>query len=85
MSANKVDPTQPITTNETRDSRFKDMLQQQFGENGIPLLVNQAFLFLLALIMVVVILLGLVSLKSEDGGTLQLTVPALVLESNLKK
>lgn len=77
----KVDPNTPITTNENRDGRFKELLQQQFGENGIVLLVNQAFLFILSLIIVVAILIGLISTRDCEVGVLKLKEPALVIKS----
>lgn len=80
MSSNHVDSTEPITTNETRDTRFKTMLQQQFGDNGIVLMVNQSFLFIMALIMVISIIIGFIFTRtSEFGG--RLVEPALVLKS----
>lgn len=79
MSTTRVDSNEPITTDETRDTRFKELLQQQFGENGIVLLVNQSFIFIVALIFVVSILIGLISTRSGDQGLVKLSEPALVL------
>lgn len=80
MSSTKVDPNEPITTDETRDTRFKEMLQQQFGESGVGLLVYQAFIFLMALIMIVGILIGLITTRGNEIGILKLAEPALVLK-----
>lgn len=81
MSSTRIDPNEPITTDETRDTRYKEMLQQQFGENGIVLLVNQSFIFLIMLVMIVSILIGLISTKSDNrGAVLKLSEPALVMK-----
>ncbi|ATY70267.1 GrBNV gp59-like protein [Tomelloso virus] len=78
MSSTRTDSNEPITTDETRDTRFKEMLQQQFGENGIVLLVNQSFLFLMSLILVVAILIGLISARGSGQQTLKLVEPAIL-------
>lgn len=62
--------------NINRDDRFKQILQQQLGENGVALLVNQAFLFLLALVMMVAILIGVITSQSKNCLTLK--SPALI-------
>lgn len=80
MSSTATDPNEPITTDETRDTRFKEMLHQQFGENGVILLVNQSFLFIIALILVVSILIGFISTRGgEPSEMLSLPEPALIM------
>lgn len=79
MSSTLIDSNESITTTETRDTRFREMLQQQFGENGIVLLVNQSFLFLMSLILVVAILIGLISTRDSGTSALKLSEPALVM------
>lgn len=50
----------------TRDDRFKKQLQKDLGEKGIPLLVNQAVIFMFALIIVVAILIGVTNIKYKE-------------------
>lgn len=83
MSSTRTDPTTPITTDESRDTRFKEMLQQQFGENGIVLLVNQSFIFLIALVLIVSVLIGLISTRNNEFGVLKLSEPALILKNSV--
>lgn len=80
MSSPRTGLSGPITTDETRDTRFKQMLQQQFGENGIVLLVNQSFLFLMSLVLIVAILIGLISTRGSGESALKLSAPALILK-----
>lgn len=51
----------------TRDDRFKRQLRKDLGEKGIPLLVNQAVIFMFALIIVVSIMIGITNMKSNDN------------------
>lgn len=59
-----------------RDERYKQILHQQLGENGITLIVYVAFLFILALIMVIAAIIGFIS--SQPPETLNLKMPAIV-------
>lgn len=72
------------STEETRDDRFKTIIKQQLGSNGITLLVTQSFLFILALIMIVSIIIGLIGVSKNGqlrGGTgTVLEMPALVVQ-----
>lgn len=42
----------------TRDERFKHILRQQLGDNGVQILVNQSVLFVLALILIITVVIG---------------------------
>lgn len=73
------DPFNPVTSdNVDRDERFKLLLRNQLGDSGIPLLVNQAFLFVLAIIMMVAVLLGFINSRPPGNGVLVLEHAALV-------
>lgn len=49
-----------------RDTRFKEILRTQLGENGIALTVNLTLLFILSLIMIVVTTVAFN--VSQNGG-----------------
>lgn len=52
-----------------RDTRFKEILRTQLGENGIALTVNLTLLFLLSLVMIVVTTVAFnVSQSGRAGG-----------------
>lgn len=59
-----------------RDERYKQILHQQLGENGVTLIVYVAFLFILALIMVIAAIIGFIS--SQPPESLNLKMPAIV-------
>lgn len=61
----------------SRDDRFKEILKQQFGSNGIALLANQSFVFVLALIALITICVGLAfNQKSSDVKVVDKKIPA---------
>lgn len=66
---------------DTRDGRFRQILHDQLGENGVALMVNQAFIFILALILVISIVIGsLTSLRcSAAQSSVQLKQPAILI------
>lgn len=71
--------TEDLDKSRTRDERFKRIIEKQIGPKGVPLLVNQACLFLIALVMVVSILIGVISSKGSQGPCgLQLKYPIIV-------
>lgn len=49
----------------TRDERYQNILKSKLGENGIVLLVGQAFVFLLALISILVASIGFIPIESD--------------------
>lgn len=52
-----------------RDTRFKEILRTQLGENGIALTVNLTLLFILSLVMIVVTTVAFnVSQNGRAGG-----------------
>lgn len=72
IRANKKNP---LLTNKTddrtnRDSRFRHILKNQLGENGLALVTGQSFLFVLVLIMIVSVILGFLSTLSHCNASL---------------
>lgn len=63
---------------DTRDTRFRQILHDQLGENGIALMVNQAFIFILALILVVSIVIGTLT-TTKRYTQMQLKRPAILI------
>lgn len=63
-----IDSTNENTTKQDRDTRFKDILRDQLGENGITLTVNLTFMFMLSLIVLIITMVAL--------NITQLTSPA---------
>lgn len=47
-----------LNQEQNRDDRFKEILREQLGENGIQMFVNQSVLFVLALVMIVAVVIG---------------------------
>lgn len=79
-----------------RDTRFKEILRAQLGENGIALSVNLTLLFILSLVMIVVTMVafnvsrdGRASASSALGGVdrrrQQQQQPFLVIPAVVKK
>lgn len=68
-----------VVVRDTRDDRFKQILREQLGENGIPLMVNQAFVFLLALILVVAVAVGMFTTQLNVGREKTLKGAALLV------
>ncbi|AUQ44020.1 putative gp59-like protein [Esparto virus] len=73
-----------------RDDRFKQLLYQQFGETGIVSLVNQALVFILALIMIVSIMIGMIATNNystnqrfSSNNTLMNLGPAYITSSGI--
>ncbi|KAI5630616.1 OrNVorf79-like [Venturia canescens] len=68
-----------VKSDESRDSRFKDIVREQLGENGLTLMVNLSFLFVTCLVFIVLIMIAfLVSQPKELGLMLELKAPALL-------
>lgn len=63
---------------DSRDGRFRQILHDQLGENGVALMVNQAFIFILALILIVTIVLGSL-LTNGISNAVQLKTPAILI------
>jgi hypothetical protein len=51
---------------DNRDERFKATLRRQLGDNGVALMVNQAVLFIFALIMLVSIIVGYINFDQSN-------------------
>lgn len=67
-------------TNDDRDTRYKEILRDQLGSTGVTLLVNQSFIFILALIMVVTAIIGyLSSISKVPAVTQKLILPKVAL------
>ena len=78
------------TVKQDRDTRFKDILRSQLGENGITLTVNLTFLFMLSLIVLITTMVALniaqqPSAARFTGGTTTTSGPVLVLPTVVKK
>lgn len=54
----------------TQDERYKNILKSKLGDNGVILLVSQAFVFLLALISILVASIGFIP-TIEKGSNIQ--------------
>lgn len=68
-----------INVIDNRDDRFRQILHEQLGENGIPLMVNQAFLFILSLILIVTIIIGTITTVTSSNDYVRLLkTPALL-------
>lgn len=66
---------------DSRDGRFRQILHDQLGENGVALMVNQAFIFILALILVISVVIGsLMSIRcSTQSAVVHLKQPAILI------
>ena len=60
----------------TRDMRYRQILREQLGANGISLLVSYAFFTIIALLLIIAISVGFVNSQSR-GSTLKSTVLVL--------
>lgn len=67
-------------TKQTRDKRFKYILDEQLGKKGLFFIVNQSFLFLLSLIIIVSIMIGVIggSNDTTKSKRLRLRKPMVV-------
>lgn len=54
-----IDGTTENAAKQDRDTRFKEILRAQLGENGITLTVNLTFLFMLSLILLIITMVSL--------------------------
>lgn len=66
----------------TRDERYKQILHEQLGQNGIIFLANQSILFVLAIIMIIGALIGFLCMHNKST-TLKLTTPIVVPQHGL--
>lgn len=64
-----------------RDTRFKEILRAQLGENGITLTVNLTFLFMLSLVLVIItmVALNIAQQKSPTRVTAAPSGPVLLV------
>lgn len=81
-----------MTTDESavkqdRDTRFKDILRTQLGENGITLTVNLTFLFMLSLTVLISIMVALNIAQQTNAArfTTAASGPVLVVPTVVKK
>lgn len=77
------------TVKQDRDTRFKDILRAQLGENGITLTVNLTFLFMLSLIVLITTMVAL-NIAQQQPGAARFTGgttsgPVLVLPTAVKE
>lgn len=54
---------------ETRDDRFRTLLEAQFGKNGIFILVTQTILFIFALIIIVAVVIASININMKNQFT----------------
>lgn len=68
-----------IPTNTTRDDRYKTIVRQQLGENGLTLIVNITTLFMMTLVILIFIMFGLFTVQNTNQTVLD--KPALLMAS----
>lgn len=56
---------------ETRDHRFRQIMKKQLGENGLALIVNMSFLFILCIFIMILMLLSTVAMYSSKTQPLR--------------
>lgn len=61
-----------------RDTRFKDILRSQLGENGITLTVNLTFLFMLSLVVLIITMVAL-NIAQRTRSTTSRSGPVLLM------